>query len=114
MYSKKGETYKQLLERASSEVKALKDKIYEQRVAKEEAIKAAATLDVTNPRTGKSYKQEATVLFETMAIIEHAIRTKQDQYIVTFARECLDLLGYDTVSLYENKATTPGAYNGEK
>ncbi len=112
MYSKKGETYKQLLARASAEVKNLKDRVYEQRLAKEAAIKASADMDVTNPRTGRSYKEEAELMFQALALIEEAVRTNKSEYVPIFARECLHILGFELVSLYENKATKEGAYNG--
>lgn len=108
---RQGETTNQIARRANDTIEGY------QKIAAE-AIKvrdlAISKTDTINPRTKRSYKTEAELMFSVIAMIEHAHRTQQEDHVLTFVRETLELMGFDMVQMYENKAMIDKAYNETK
>jgi hypothetical protein len=104
MNRKQGETYIQLLKRATSEINRLENIISEQSAIMQES-------EAINSRSGRSYKEEAQFMFLTLAIIERELRG-DNTHAMFAARQALEELGFNIVDQYENKCLKDGAYNG--
>jgi hypothetical protein len=109
---KNGETDKEFCNRLEYYAKDLEAKLIKEREKTEAALKIPIDANVINPRTKRLYKDEAQLLFTTVALTEDAIRSKMEKESLIFLRECLDQLGFSLVDIYEGKATKENAYNG--
>lgn len=104
MQRKRGETYKQLLARATSALDSMQQEVRQAR--------QMLMVDlILNPRTGRSYQSEAQFMFTSLALIEAEIRgTDCNELVLNAARETLEQLGFNIVDQYENKCLKDGAY----
>lgn len=103
MNPKRGETYKQLLQRATIALDSMQQEV-------QQARRMLATDEIINPRTNRSYKSEAQFMFTTLAILEKELRGGEETLILNAVRETLEQLGFNIVDQYENKCLKDGAY----
>ena len=108
---RQGETVAQIARRAELKIQEYGRLTSEAYRVRDLAISKS---DNINPRTKRLYRDEAQLLFTTVALIEEAIRTNQAEHVLTFTREALEIMGFDLVSLYENKHLKDGAYDEKK
>lgn len=66
--------------------------------------------ELINPRTKKSYKEEAEFMFLSIALIEQETRGTGSN-VAAYASGTLSGLGYDQAEQYMDKCIEDGAYN---
>lgn len=102
---KNGETHTQFIKRLESYIEVLKDNNRSLRILNADQNKL-------NPRTGRTYEQEAKELFISMALIELNLRENNIEFANIVVQGQLEALGFNPVDIATNKCLEDNAYNG--
>ncbi len=108
---RQGETVKQIEERSNIQIDEYRKQVAEAYRLRDLAI---SQTEMINPRTKALYKDEASSLFLTMAIIEKFLRDGHVDEAKQMAQQQLLFLGFNEVELYTDKLLEDGAYNEQK
>ena len=104
---KKGETDKQFCKRLEAYSKFIEDNNRSLRILNADQNKA-------NPRTGRTYQEEAQELFRTIALVELFIREGNAHNAIDMLMGQLSALGFNEVDIFTNQCIQDGAYDGKK
>lgn len=104
---KHGETHKQFNERLTAYSENLEENNRSLRVL-------LTNNDFINPKTNKTYKEEAQQLFITLGIINIQLRESDYEMAKIMTESQLAELGFDTVDIATHEFLKDGAYNGQK
>lgn len=100
---KKGETHRHYIKRLESELKNSIENNRALRVLNQ-------GLDLTNPKTGKSFRAEAIKMFTTLALIENQLREGDPTIALIYAQGMLQELGFDPSQIYQNECLKDDVY----
>lgn len=104
---KTGETHTQYIGRLKAYIENLE--------SNNRALRALLNDNLSlNPRTGKTYMEEARFMFTSIALIEQELRGRGDEPALIYASGTLSQLGFDQAEQYENKCLQDGVYDGKE
>lgn len=103
---KKGETNKQWAARCEAYAKMVTEN--------NRALRVQLVDNVTvNPRTNKTYQEEAATMYEAITLMEHFYRNGNADMAKMICESVVNNnLGYNEVDVVTDKLIAPGAYDG--
>lgn len=104
---KNGETNKQWADRC----KAALDQVVENNRALRCLVNE---LNVANPRTNQTYKSEAELMFEALALMDHFYRNGNDEMAKMICEGVIHQMGFNSVEVATDVLIKPGIYNSKE
>jgi len=103
-----GETNKQYIRRLEA---ALENTRENNRSLRQHLFNLSIESEKANPRTNRSYREEAQELYNTVAMTEMFIRNGEAENAVNMLYGQLEQFGYGQFEVLQNEAIKDGAYN---